>query len=93
MRSAHRGEHPVGAAIVSQAVMVQTTPPHGFYCCPMHPRVHYRHPGTCPYCGMELRPEGTWFAMLRQIIGNPTHMVIMAALMAGVMAAAMMLMR
>jgi hypothetical protein len=31
--------------------------------------------------------------MLRQIIGNPTHMVIMAALMAGVMAAAMMLMR
>jgi hypothetical protein len=31
--------------------------------------------------------------MLRQIISNPTHMVIMAALMVGVMAAAMMMMR
>jgi hypothetical protein len=31
--------------------------------------------------------------MLRKIISNPTHMVIMAALTVAVMAAAMMLMR
>jgi hypothetical protein len=31
--------------------------------------------------------------MLRQVISEPRHMVIMAALMAGVMAAAMMMMR
>jgi Heavy metal binding domain len=72
--------------------MTQPTPPQVYY-CPMHPSVRYRHPGTCPYCGQELRPDGSRFAMLRQIISNPTHMVIMAALMAGVMAALMMLMR
>jgi hypothetical protein len=31
--------------------------------------------------------------MLRQVISDPRHMVIMAALMAGVMVAAMMLVR
>jgi hypothetical protein len=35
---------------------------------------------------MELLSEGTRFAMLRQMISNPTHSVVMAALMAGVAA-------
>jgi hypothetical protein len=38
---------------------------------------------------LPVRPRGR----TPQIISNPTHMVIMAALMAGLMAAAMMLMR
>jgi hypothetical protein len=40
---------------------------------------------------MALLPAGTRFAMLRHIMSNPTHMIIMAALMVGVMAAIMML--
>jgi Heavy metal binding domain len=72
--------------------MVQAPPPHGYY-CPMHPNVQQLNPGKCPHCGMALLPEGTRFAMLRHMMSNPTHMVIMAALMAGLMAAAMMLMR
>ena len=67
-------------------------PPMEDYYCPMHPGARYRHPGTCPYCGQELR-ESTRFAMLRQIISDPAHMVIMAALIAGGMVAAMMVMR
>jgi hypothetical protein len=42
---------------------------------------------------MTLLPVGTRFALLRHMMSNPMHMVIMAALMAGAMAAAMMLMR
>jgi hypothetical protein len=42
---------------------------------------------------MSLLRAGTRFAMLRHMMSNPTHMIIMAALMVGVMAAAMMMMR
>src|SRR5262249_21039821 len=40
---------------------------------------------------LSLPNDGRRFALLRHMASNPTHMVIMAALMAGVMAAAMML--
>jgi hypothetical protein len=63
------------------------------YICPMHPDVRQANPGKCPRCGMSLLPAGTRFAMLRHMMSNPTHMIIMAALMVGVMAAAMMMMR
>ena len=49
--------------------------------------------GKCPTCGMALVPEGTRFGMLRHILGNPTHVIIMLGLMLAVMAAAMMWMR
>jgi Heavy metal binding domain len=72
--------------------MEQITSLHGYYCA-THPNVRYTHPGTCPHCGQELLSDGTRRSMLRQIISNPTHIVIMAALMVGVMAVGMMLMR
>jgi hypothetical protein len=42
---------------------------------------------------MSLLPEGTRFALLRHMAGNPLHLAVMAAVMLAVMAAAMMLMR
>jgi Cu(I)/Ag(I) efflux system membrane fusion protein len=27
-----------------------------YYACPMHPAIHYNHPGNCPICGMKLEP-------------------------------------
>ena len=27
-----------------------------YYICPMHPNIHYNHPGDCPICGMKLQP-------------------------------------
>ena len=48
--------------------------------------------GKCPKCGMDLLPESTRFAMLRHMISNPLHIIIMVALMAAIMAAAMMMM-
>jgi Heavy metal binding domain len=74
------------------AGMEQGTPPQGYY-CPIHSAVRQAGPGKCPECGVKLLPKGTRFAMLRHMMSNPTHMLIMAALMAGVMAAAMMLVR
>jgi hypothetical protein len=65
----------------------------GDYICPMHRDVRQANPGKCPHCGMSLLPAGTRFPILRHMISNPTHMVIMAALMVGVMAVAMMMMR
>lgn len=69
---------------------VATTPA---YVCPMHANVRQAGPGRCPSCGMALMPEGTRFALLRHMMSNPLHVVIMAVLMVAVMAAAMMLMR
>jgi len=44
-------------------------------------------------CGMNLLPEGTRFAMLRHMMSNPVHLLVMAAVMLALMAAAMMMMR
>ena len=63
------------------------------YTCPMHKDVRQPGPGKCPACGMALLPEGTRFAMLRHMLSNPLHLVVMLAAMAALMAAAMMLMR
>jgi hypothetical protein len=63
------------------------------YICPMHSDVREPAPGKCPECGMELLPEGTRFAMLRHMSGNPMMLAIMAALMLALMAAAMWVMR
>jgi Heavy metal binding domain len=65
----------------------------GIYLCPMHPDVRETTAGKCPKCGMDLMPEGTRFALFRHMIGRPSHLVIMAALMVAAMAAAMMMMR
>jgi hypothetical protein len=40
-----------------------------------------------------LLPEGTSFAMLRHIMSNPLHLVVMAAVMLALMALAMVMMR
>ena len=63
------------------------------YVCPMHSDVRQPSSGKCPKCGMDLVPEGTRFAMLRHLVGSPTHLAIMAAVMLAVMAAAMMMLR
>jgi Heavy metal binding domain len=63
------------------------------YTCPMHSDVHAAGPGKCPRCGMALLPEGTRFAFVRHMVSNPFHLAVMLALMAGLMAAAMMMMR
>jgi hypothetical protein len=59
----------------------------------MHSDVRQASPGKCPKCGMDLVPEGTRFALLQHVMSSPSHLVIMAALMVGVMAAAMMMIR
>jgi hypothetical protein len=63
------------------------------YVCPMHSDVRQDSPGKCPTCGMDLLPEGTRFALLRHMFGNPLHLVVMAAVMVALMAAAMTMMR
>jgi hypothetical protein len=42
---------------------------------------------------MALVPEGSRFGMLRHMISNPLHLLMMAAIMLALMAAAMMVMR
>jgi len=63
------------------------------YSCTMHSDVRQNEPGKCPSCGMPLMPENARFGLLRHILGNPRHLVIMAAVMVALMAAAMMLVR
>jgi hypothetical protein len=63
------------------------------YTCPMHTDVHAAGSGKCPRCGMALIPEGTRFALVRHMLSSPFHLAVMLAVMAGLMAAAMMLMR
>lgn len=63
------------------------------YFCPMHPDVRQHDPGKCPRCGMSLVPEGTRFGLLRHMLSNPRHLLIMAAVMVAIMAVAMMLMQ
>jgi hypothetical protein len=63
------------------------------YLCPMHSDIRQPAPGECPRCGMALVLEGARFALLRHMISNPVHRVIMTALMLALMAAMMMMMR
>ena len=63
------------------------------YICPMHSDVRQPSPGKCPKCGMNLLLEGTRFAMLRHMISNPLHLIVMVTVMLALMAAAMMMMR
>jgi heavy metal-binding protein len=63
------------------------------YTCPMHSDVHEAVPGKCPRCGMALLPAGTRFALMRHMLSSPLHLTVMIAVMAGLMAAAMMMMR
>ena len=57
----------------------------------MHPDVRQPNPGSCRKCGMALVAEGTRFGMLRHMISNPRHLLIMAAVMVVIMAAVMMM--
>ena len=63
------------------------------YICPMHASVRQAKPGHCPTCGMNLVPEHARFKFVRHMLGNPTHVAVMAGVMIVVMAAAMMMMR
>lgn len=63
------------------------------YLCPMHSEVRQSEPGKCPKCGMNLVREGTRFGMLRHMTGSPSHLLVMGAIMAALMAAAMMMLR
>ena len=63
------------------------------YTCPMHKDVRQAGPGKCPKCGMALLPEGARFAIVRHMLSNPMHLVVMGAIMVALMAAAMMMMR
>jgi hypothetical protein len=63
------------------------------YTCPMHKDVRQSGPGKCPHCGMALLPEGARFRMVRHMLSNPMHLVVMAAVMVALMAAAMMMLR
>ena len=62
------------------------------YYCPMHSDVHGVDGGKCPHCNMELIPEGTRLGFVRHMLGNPLHLIVMAAIMLAVMAAIMMMM-
>jgi hypothetical protein len=73
--------------------MNQQTNPAQIYICPMHTDVRQPNPGKCPKCGMDLLPEGTRFAMLRHMIGNPKMLMMLLAVLLAVLAAAMMIMR
>jgi hypothetical protein len=63
------------------------------YVCPMHPDIRQQSSGKCPKCGMNLLPEGIRFAMLRHMMSNPVHLVVMATVMLVLMAATMMMRR
>jgi Heavy metal binding domain len=63
------------------------------FLCPMHPEVRQPNPGKCSKCGMNLQLEGTRFGLLRHMLSNPFHLLVMAGLMAVVMAVATMMMR
>jgi hypothetical protein len=73
--------------------MDQVQAPQTAYVCPMHREVHQPRPGKCPKCGMALLPEGTRFGLLKHMLSNPLHVVIMTAIMVLIMAAAMMMWR
>jgi hypothetical protein len=68
-------------------------PQSGVYTCPMHSDVRQSGPGKCPHCGMALMLEGTRFAIIRHMLSNPMHLVLMGAVMVALLAAAMMMLR
>jgi hypothetical protein len=57
----------------------------------MHSDIRQARAGKCSKCGMDLMPEGTRFALIRHMLSNPLHLVILAALTILVTAAAMMM--
>ena len=63
-----------------------------FY-CPMHSDVRAVDGGQCPRCHTDLVAEGTRFAVLKHMLGDPVHIVVMVAAMIAVMGVAMILMR
>jgi hypothetical protein len=50
----------------------------------MHPEVRQPSPGKRPKCGMDLRPEGMRFAMLRCMGKSPMIKVILVLIMAAI---------
>ena len=60
------------------------------YTCPMHKAVRQTGPGKCPRCGMALLPKGARFAIVRHMLSNPLHVIVMGAIMVVLMIAAMM---
>jgi hypothetical protein len=80
----------INANAVAQCMLVAEDVPCGqTYVCPMH----LSNSGKCSQCGIDLLPEGTSFAMLRHIMSNRLHLVVMAAVMLALMALAMVMMR
>lgn len=63
-----------------------------FY-CPMHPDVRGVDGGQCPYCHMDLVPEGSKLGIVRHLLRSPLHLAVMLALMLAVMAALLMMPR
>ncbi len=55
------------------------------YLCPMHPEIRRSSPESCSKCGMALVIQGTRFPILRHMLSNPWHLVIMALVMAAIM--------
>jgi len=49
--------NPPGTVAESIRKVSQAAPAAPTYVCPMHPEVRQRRPGSCPKCGMTLRPE------------------------------------
>ena len=72
--------------------MDQRASPVAAYICPMHLGVREDRPGKCPICGMSLVPEGSSFALLRHMLANPLHIIIMVIVILALMAAVMILM-
>ncbi len=49
--------NPPGTVAESIRKVSQAAPAAPTYVCPMHPEVRQQRPGSCPKCGMTLRPE------------------------------------
>ena len=61
------------------------------YVCPMHGAVRQSGPGKCSICAMALVPEGTRLPLLRHLVSNRLHLIVMSWLMLLLMAAAMVM--
>lgn len=82
-----------GGAYCARETMSHLQTHSTFYACPMHHSLRQPDPGPCPICRMALVPEGTSFALVKHMTGNPLHIVAMMGAMLAVMATLMMLLR